>query len=272
VPSTDTAGLTYRLVLALYLATGAAATVVAALVADEATAGLVAVGAVGTWLGGTVLAAAALGWVGVPRWLHPRPLYAAGRSWLPALGGLVLASTGVGVVVSGRGAGAAATLLLGGAAVATLGWVVRAMARNAEARARLDGSEVVAWQARPAKRRRVAWYTAGGLFVAVVLGVMLWTRDWSFLGSLGVGIALAAQGANRTQYWLGDRTLVYGNPQVRYLLVAGDVTGVRHTDAAISIERRGWRPPRTLDPADLSDPRAVVAALDRLAATTDTGG
>jgi hypothetical protein len=272
VSATDTAGLTYRLVLALYLATGAAAVVVAALVTGGVTAGLVAIGAVGTWLGGTALAAAGLGWFGVPRWLHPRPLYAAGRSWLPALGGLALAGSGVGVAAGGRDVGAAAALLLGGAAVATLGWVVRAMARNAEARARLDGSEVVAWRARPAKRRRVAWYTAGGLFVAVVLGVMVWTRNWSFLGSLGVGIALAAQGANRTQYWLGDGTLVYGNPQVRYLLDAADVTEVRHTDAAISIERRGWRPARTLDPADLSDPQAVVAALDRLATTADAGG
>jgi len=270
VSSTDAAGLTYRLVLALYLATGTAAVVVASLVVVGVTAGLVAVGAVGSWLGGTVLAAAVLGWLGVPRWLHPRPLYAAGRSWLPALGGLAL--VGIGVAVGTQDVGAAAALLLGGGAVATLGWFVRVMARNAEARARLDGGGVVTWRARPAKRRRVAWYTAGGLFVVVVLGVMLWTRDWSFIGVLGIGFALAAQGANRTQYWLGDGTLVYGNPQVRYLLPAADVTGIRHTDAAISIERRGWRPARTLDPADLSDPQAVVAALDRLATTADAGG
>ncbi|WP_276261169.1 hypothetical protein [Haloglomus litoreum] len=258
----DDAGPTYRLVLALYAATVVAAAVVSALAARDASTALGAVGAVGSWLGSTVLVAAALARLGTPSWLRPRALYAAGRSWLPTLGGLGLVAAGVAV----GSLGPAAPLLVGGAIASVLGWFLRVMGRNAEARARLAGSEPLTWRARPARRRRYVWYAAGGLSGLVVLGAVLWLRDPSLLGAGGLAFAFAAQGANETQYWLGDTTLVYGNPQVRYLLDAGDIAGVEHdAEGAVTIAYRGWRPARTMDASDLDDPEAVVAALERFA-------
>jgi hypothetical protein len=265
MPDTDGDGPTYRLVLALYVATGLAAAVVAVLAVRGTGAGTGALAAVGSWLGGTALVAAALAVAGTPAWLRPRPLYATGRSWLPVLGGVGLAAVGVAVGI--RDAGSAAPLVLGGAVATVLGWFLRLMARNAEARARLDGVDALAWRARPARRRRHVWYASGGLFLAALLTVMLLFREWSVVGALGAGVALAARGADRTRYRLGGSTLVYGNPQVRYLLDAADVTGVEHTAGRIIVERRGWRPARTMDTADIEDPEAVTVALERFAAS-----
>lgn len=264
VSPTDDAGPTYRLVLALYAATVVAAAVVSVLAARDASAALAAVGAVGSWLGSTVLVAAALARVGVPAPLRPRTLYATGRSWLPALGGLGLIA--VGVAVAAGSIGPAAPLLVGGIVAAVLGWFLRVMGRNAETRARLADAEVLEWRARPARRRRYGWYAVGGLLGLSVLGAVVWLRDGSLVGVLGGAFALLAQGANETRYWLGESTLVYGNPQVRHLLDADRVTGVDPDGEAIRIECRGWRPARTMDASDLEDPDAVVAALERFAA------
>lgn len=277
--ATDAAGPTYRLLLAVYaalLATGAAS---GWLVARTATVAVVVPAAIGVWFGATIVVAALLARRGVPAPLRPRRLYSAGWSWAPTLvGGLPLvAVTGalvastlhvapVAVAAVGRQVG---PLLFAGLA-APVGWLLRLMGRNAEARARLDASpSVVEWRARPDRRRRRWFYGLAGAFTAGILAGVAWLREPSLVGTLGGAFALAAQGATEWRYWLGERTLVYGNPQVRHVVDAEDIVGVTRREGSLRIERRGWRPALSIDTADLDDPDAVAAALTRLAGTSE---
>jgi hypothetical protein len=212
-----------------------------------------------------------LGSRGTPRRLRPRPLYASGLSWGLSTVGLGCLTVAVGLfAATENGSVPAATsritvpLLFGGVALAGLGWVVRLMARNAEARARLDASsEVVAWRARPAPGRRRWLYGLAAVSTVGILVAVAWLREPSILSMLGASISLAARGANEHHFWLGDETLVYGNPQARYLVDAADVTRMRRRGGGLSIERRGWRPALTVDTSDLDDPVAIETALTR---------
>lgn len=273
MPATDGDGSTYRVVLAAYAATLASVGVVAALVADGRPARVVYPALVVTWPAVAGLAGAALAVAGTPRGLRPRPLYASGLSWLPGVVGLGVAVGAVAVLAVGLDgdlppgiSGAALAALFGGMMVAGVGWVVRLMARNAEARARLD-ADAREWRARPdAGRRR--WYYAGAAVAGLVwLAALVWAREPSMAGLLGGAVAIAAQGANERYVWLGESALVYGNPQVRYLLDASDVAGVRHEGGSIRVERRGWRPALTFDADDVAEPGEFAAALTRVAGT-----
>lgn len=274
---TDTAGPTYRLVLAAYVATLLTALAASVGVAVAAPSRVLVPAVVGTWLGSAAVVGAAFGVLGVPALLYPRRLYAAGLSWGPALLGALpifvvvaalLASalhvTAVPLSVLERQVG---PLLFAGVA-APLGWLLRVMARNAEARVRLADSDVLEWRARPARRRRRWVYGLSGVSIAVALVGVGLLRDPSFVGFLGLGFALAARGANEQWYWLGERTLVFGNPQVLYLLDADAVTGVSREVDSLRIDRRGVRPALTIDAADVDDPALVTAALTRWSGTT----
>lgn len=277
MPATDTAGPTYRLVLAAYVATLLTALAASVVVARRDPSSVLVPVVVGTWLGSTAVVGAGLGVLGVPAALRPRRLYASGRSWVPALlGGLPIAVVVAGLVASLLHVARSpldaiepqvGPLLFAGLA-APLGWLLRVMARNAEARVRLADSDVLEWRARPAARRRYGVYALSGVFVvATLVGVGL-LREPSFVGLLGFGLALAARGANEQHYWLGSRTLVYGTPQVMYLLDAADVTEVTRDADGLRIDRRGSRPALTIDVADLDEPEMVAAALSRWSGTT----
>lgn len=275
MPATDPAGPTYRLVLAVYVATLLTALAAGLVAARRAPSSVLVPVVVGTWLGGTVVVGAGLGVLGVPTTLSPRRLYGTGRSWGPALlGVLPVAVVVAGLVVSSLHVPIPAAVerqvgpLLFAGLAAPLGWLLRVMARNTEARARLAAGDVLEWRARPAARRRWLVYVLSGLFIAATLVGVGWFREPSFVGLLGFGFALAARGANEQHYWLGRRTLVYGNPQVMYLLDADAVAGVTREVDSLRIDRRGVRPALTIDMADLDEPEMVVAALNRWSGTT----
>ncbi|WP_255150833.1 hypothetical protein [Halorarius halobius] len=274
MPSTDGDGSTYRVVLSAYLATLASVGVVAALVADGQPARIVYPAVVVTWPAVAGLAGAALAVAGTPRWLRPRPLYASGLSWLPGavglgvvVGALALLAVGLDGDLPAGLSGAALVGLFGGMAVVAVGWVVRVMARNAEARARFGDADALEWRARPDPRRRRLYYASAAVAGGGLLAAIVWFREPSLVGTLGGAVALAAQGANERHVWLGESTLVYGNPQVRYLLAGDGVAGVRHEGGSLRVERRGWRPALTFDADDIDDPDEVAAALRRLAGT-----
>jgi hypothetical protein len=272
MPSTDEAtgiGPTYEFVAALYGAAVLTTVATTAAVLAEAPGDVVVMVVGFGGLGLATVVGVAVGVVGLPRQVHPRPLYASGRSWGPAVVGVVSGTVAFPVLladVSGVVAvGETRTLLaasFGGFVIAGVGWVVHLMARNAEARARLAASEeVLKWRARPAPRRRRLYYAVAGVSAVLAVGTGLLVGDWWTIGVFSGGISLAARGANEQWFRLADDTLVYGNPQVSYLLDRDEIRAVTHSAEEIRVERRGFRPALTCDTTEIDDPEAVVAAL-----------
>lgn len=267
MPSTepDPPGDAYRVLVAVYLTVPVVGAGAVALAARGTT---LRTGAVVVLLGGLAtlaVAGAVVGLSGVPRPLRPRRLYASGRAWLPGAVGAVAVVGALPVALAVDGAGPPLLAALTGVVLAGVGGLVRFAARNAEARARLAGSEtVIEWQTRPAPTRRRLWYAASAALALPLLAGAAWLRDLSLVGVLGLPVAVAAQGANERQYRLTGDTLVYGNPQVWHLLDRETITGVTHGPAEIRIERRGWRPALTCATAEMDDPEAVVTALTQV--------
>lgn len=274
MPSTDDdtgIGPTYEFVVALYVAAvlTAGATTTAVL-ADAPTDVVVMIVGFGG-LGAATVVGVAVGVVGLPERVHPRPLYTSGLAWLPMAVGGVAGSTAFVALLAEQGSvlvigepGALLVASFGGFVVAGVGWVLLIMVRNAEARARLAASdEVLEWQGRPGRTRRRQYYLAAGAFTVLAAGVIAVIKDWWAMAFVTGGASLATQGVNHWQYWLGDDALVYGNPQVRHLLDHAHITSVTHMTDEIRIARAGWRPALTVDTGDVDDPEAVVAALTR---------
>jgi hypothetical protein len=267
MPSTepDPPGDAYRVLVAVYLTVPVVGAGAVALAARGTT---LRTGAVVVLLGGLAtlaVAGAVVGLSGVPRPLRPRRLYASGWAWLPGAVGAVAVVGALPVALAVDGAGPPLLAALTGVVLAGVGGLVRFAARNAEARARLAGSEtVIEWQTRPAPTRRRLWYAASAALALPLLAGAAWLRDLSLVGVLGLPVAVAAQGANERQYRLTGDTLVYGNPQVWHLLDRETITGVTHGPAEIRIERRGWRPALTCATAEMDDPEAVVTALTQV--------
>ena len=267
MPSTepDPPGDAYRVLVAVYLTVPVVGAGAVALAARGTT---LRTGAVVVLLGGLAtlaVAGAVVGLSGVPRPLRPRRLYASGWAWLPGAVGAVAVVGALPVALAVDGAGPPLLAALTGVVLAGVGGLVRFAARNAEARARLAGSEtVIEWQTRPAPTRRRLWYAASAALALPLLAGAAWLRDLSLVGVLGLPVAVAAQGANEQQYRLTGDTLVYGNPQAWYLLDRETITGVIHGPAEIRIERRGWRPALTCATREMDDPEAVVTALTQL--------
>lgn len=264
MPSDD-AGPAYRLVLAAYAATVATAGVAVALL--DAGADVLYPAVVAAWFGTVVAVGVAFTLADVPRAVRPRRLYASGWSWAPsvapvAAAAALLLAVATRAVPLAPDAGVVLVLSLFGFLLALVGWLVRLLARNAEARARLAATdEVREWRARPAPARR-RLYVAGALaYGAAVVALVAWTRSVAYVGILGGAFGLLAGGFNPRHYWLADEALVHGNPQTRFVLDRDRMTDVALVGDHLRIDRRGRRPSLTCDAADLDEPGALADAL-----------
>lgn len=265
-PSDDASpGDGYRFLLATYLSVA----LVGAGAAVLASRGVgVRAGAVAVLLGGLgtlAVVGAAVGFGGVPRPLHPRPLYEGGRSWLPAALGVAVAVVAVLFGVRGEPTGPLLVAAATGLGLGVVGGLVRLTSRTAVARARVDSGTIRAeWRGRPSPERRRGYYGTAGAATLVLGAAIVWYREPSLVALLGATISLAGQGATEWHVRVTDDALVFGNPGFARVLEPERIAGVTHEGEALRIERRGLRPALSFDAGDIEDVEAAVAALTRL--------
>jgi len=267
VPSTDDAapGDGYRFLLAAYLTVALVGTGAAALSASGVG---VRTGAVVVLLGGLgtlAVVAATIGLGGVPRQLHPRPLYEDGRSWLPATVGVAVAVVAVALGLRDGPTGPLLLVAATGVGLGAVGGLIRLTARTAVARARVASGTVRAeWRGRPSPGRRRGYYVAAGVGTLVLGAAIVWYREPSLVALLGATISLAGQGATEWHVRVTDDALVFGNPGFARVVEPELITGVTREGETLRIERRGFRPALSFDAGDVEEIEGAVAALNRL--------
>ena len=268
MPSTDSEpppGDGYRFLIALYLTVGVVGSGAAVLASRGVN---LRVGAVAVLLGGLgtlAVVGAAVGLGGVPRPLHPRPLYERGLSWLPAVLGVTTAVAGAALAIRGGPTGPLLLVAGTGAGLGVVGGLVRLTARTAVARARVAAGTVRAeWRARPAPGRRRAYYAAAGVTTLALVVVVVWRRDPSLVALFGATISLAAQGATEWDVQVTDDAFVFGNPGFARVVEPERIAGVKCDGDTLRIDRRGLRPSLSFDASDIENVEAAVAAVSRL--------
>ncbi|MFB6117153.1 hypothetical protein [Halosegnis sp.] len=254
-------GPTYEFVVAVYLGAVVTVTGVGVLAIQGRPTEQLALALVAGSVDAVTGAGLIIGVAGLPRHVHPRPLYASSVAWFPAAVGGLPALGGLAGLVIGAPIKIVVPALFGGLIVAGLGWILLVMARNAEARARLAEAEPAEWSARPGPTGRRRW-RAGALGCALAaVALAAGTRQPGFLAFVGSSLGLWGQTTEQRQFQLTDDVLVYGGPEAYYLLDRAAVTTVTLDAEELRLERRGWRPAITCATADMEAPETVVTAL-----------